>query len=308
MFRKQILLAITILFFLGYMLPQWAAISFVYNLRIAETSKRTVSEMDDPHLYSELITTVPFQYRKKYDGTRQTIIGGLASLIYTPPRYFLRVDTAGARVRSKSCTSCSEVTEPDDLLFSGGYSPKISKRTKITFSGLFGVPLHKDHSLETIQFGYAHFSLGAQFDSGVIYHVSDSKTKFSIRSAARFIHFFPRRVAVPLSGVISHFKFNIGHLMDLFIAHHTNFGKSRFEFGYNPSFFFGATIKPHFDDAVAKSNYIRSSVYASYKYKFNMRRHAGKFATNISYGLDHRPKKFGNKTIVTVWASFEVDF
>jgi hypothetical protein len=285
-------------------LPAQGSISIVYNLRVAETSKRLDIESMFPR--PSLGTgTLLGTFREKYNGTKHNCIGGLFTLVYAPESFFLRLDGAVGRVASNDLGVHFSRTQTDDLLFSGGYSPSLSDNMRLTFSGLLGFPTHQDTSLEYVQLGYGHYGLGAQIDGSFMYSSNRDNT---LRCAARCIHFFPRGVAATVTAPLERFTYTIGNLADLFIAFHCKIAQHSIEAGYNPSFFFGAKICPNFDDAVEKSNYIRNSFYGIYKYRFLINKRTHMIAVALSYGFEPTPKVFGNKRIVTTWASWSVNF
>lgn len=292
------------LFCLFIILPSYGSISIVYNLRVAQTTKRIIIDPLFPK--PSLGTITPFgTFREKYNGVKHHCGGGLFTLIYSPHSFFLRVDAAVARVSSFDNGVYFKRTQADDLLFSGGYSPHISDKMRITFSGLLGFPTHKDTSLEFVQFGYGHYGLGGQIDGSFIY---SSNRDHTIRCAARLIHFFPRTIAIPIENQFELFKYNNGNLADLFIAFHSKIGFHSIETGYDASFFFNAAIHPHYDDAVKKTNYIRNSFYGIYKYRYVIHDVAQMLALALSYGFDSKPKIYGNKRIITIWGSWTVNF
>ena len=65
---------------------------------------------------------------------------------------------------------------------------------------------------------------------------------------------------------------------------------------------------PSLDEIVKKTNYIRSNFYIAYKYKFLVNDISNRLIWYLSYGFDHKPKVFGNKYIVTLWASWNIRF
>ena len=286
------------------MVPAYGSISIVYNLRIAETSKRfTVASMfPRPSLGT---CTLFGTFREKYDGSTQRCGGGLFTLIYAPEMFFLRVDGAVGHIASNSQGIRFSRAQTDDLLFSAGYSPKIADEVRITFSGLLGIPTHKDTSLEYAQFGYGHCGLGAQMDGVIACSTAKDKT---IRCAARFIHFFQRKTCALVDTSLEQFKYALGNLVDLFIAFHYRRTGHSLEAGYNPSFFFDAHICPDYDDVVEKTDYIRNNFYGSYRYRFLINQRTHMIAAALSYGFDARPKTYGNKHIITVWASWSINF
>ncbi len=274
-------------------------LSLVYNLRVTETIslQKINEESDKPFTISSLFFD---QFRKRLDNTKERVLAGLQTFIYSPENYYFRVDFAAGNVMSKKNSCQFSRTQTDDILFTAGYGYKINDYNSVTFSGLFGLPTHKDLVLENIQFGYAHIGLGAQIDGTLIY---TSNKKSLLRPAIRFIHFFQRSARYKEKC----FKFVLGNLVDLFIANHTNFGKHGFEFGYDASFFFGAKIHPYFKDAT--DSYIFSTFYASYDYNFLIKKIKNSIALSFSYGLSHIPKNaLGFKRLIASWASWAVDF
>lgn len=282
-----------------------AIFSFVYNLRIAEITKRQALEKErlkGPFL--ETVTVVD-QIRKKYDGTHQNGFGALESFLCFSENMYARFDWAVAHVQEHLDAYHFSRTQTDDILCSFGLSHAISDRTRFTISGLTGIPTHKDTAFQGVEFGTGHFSLGVQGDSIWLY--SPDKNH-SIRSAVRYFRFFARSVSIPSLAPYT-FKFNIGNLTDLYIAHHSKFGQHRFEFGYNPSFVWGTSIKPFVLRVVDATHYIRSNVYASYQYYFLLAHYyPTAFATAVSYGFDHVPKLYGFKNIITVWGAWGINF
>lgn len=277
-----------------------ASVSVVYNLRIAETTRRPVFE-EYENAPSHAVLTPFNQLRNKGDGTHELVTGSMATLAYVPSSFYLRTDFAFARVRSELQGASFSRIQTDDLLFSGGYSHKIGERIRMTLSGYLGIPTHKDVNLEGIQFGYAHVGLGSQIDASYAYTPDLNNV---LRAAARYIYFFKRKTQFDCI----HYNFNLGNVADLFILLNSRFGNHRIEGGYNPSFFFGSHIKQNYDDTVNKTNYIRNSFFTSYKYRFSIHEQPSSFTLALSYGFDLLPKKTGRKQILTTWASWSVHF
>lgn len=255
----------------------YAVMNVVYNLRIAETTKRIADDISK----QRITIGVSFsQFRNKYDGSQRLGTGGLASFIYLPGSFYFRCDGAFAYVQENKNDMHDARVQTDDLLFSGGYGYKIDEQKKLTFSGLLGIPTHKDTSLERVQFGYAQVGVGVQVD-GIFFYVDNHA--LSIRTAVRCIHFFARKVPVFLEERQQQFTFSDGTLIDFFIAHNARFGHhNRIEFGCNPSFLQGSSIHPFLADITKKTNYIRSSFYANYKRLFFVRDVSNAVAASIS--------------------------
>lgn len=277
----------------------FSSISIVYNIKIAETTKRQAFEKNGEH--PSTIALTPFdQYRNKYSGARHNYGGSMLSYIYSPETYFARVDFAFAQVNADHGTFIK--TETDDLVFSAGYSFTANDRAKFTLSGLFGIPTHKDRSLIEPQFGYAHIGLGAQFDGSLIF--SKHNPDHSLRFAVRGIEFFNRKVRVDAE----HFNFTFGTLVDLYLALHINSDNNRIDFGYNPTFLVAASIKPFLPDAVKQTEFKRNSFFGVYKRRFSFKKHPSAAVIALSYGFDLEPLDFGNKRIITVWGLWSIAF
>lgn len=273
--------------------------SIVYNLRIAQTTKRQPTEK----LFTKpsISTLTPFgQFRKKGDGTQINLAGGLFSQVYLLETFYLSLDLATAYVQQKKDAITSSTVQPDDLLFSGGYNYRLNDRIRFTFSGLLGIPTHTDKSLSHVQFGYGHLGLGLQADNSWTFK---SYPQQSLRSAVRLIHFLSRTLRV--DGQTYDLGFN---LADLFLASHTRFGTNNIEFGYNPSFLFRTHTSPNSNTTDQQFDYIRNSFYGHFKRKFLIYNTPNAFACSLSYGFDARPKITGHSRIVTIWASWSVNF
>lgn len=289
-----------LLSFILFNQPLFAVVSTVYNLRIAEATKQRnigTSTRNNPFIAS---VTLFDTFRKRYTGLQENYLGGLLSAVYIPNSWYIKVDWAVANARSQNCDTQFSRTQTDDVLFMGGYSKAFSEKILFTFSALFGIPTHKDLSFEGVQFGTGHYGVGLQMDGS--FAVSDD-LNHALMTAARYVHFFPETIHFFISKELpSIFRFGSGEVIDLFLAYQGNFSNNhRFEFGYNPTFLFGASICPPLDSVIEKTNFIRSSWYTSYRYLLVTERVAHSFILGLSYGFDHRSKIFGNKNIVTAW-------
>jgi hypothetical protein len=284
----------------SYSINLTGSISVVYNLRIAETSKHPAQA----HPTSASCTLFG-TFREQYSTIKQRAGGGLFTLMYTPENFFLRVDAAVAHVTSLfSDSSHVGRTQTDDLLFSAGYSPNTPSNMRMTFSGILGLPTHRDTSLNLIQFGIGHYGLGTQFDGSLFY--SEKQTQ-SLRYAARFIHFFPRSVYIQALDC-QKFSFNIGNLVDLLIAFHSLHQNHSGEIGYNATFLFDASLHPTLNSVIAQIDYIRNSFYVVYKNTFLIGENNHTCALALSYGFDVKETIFSNKHIVTLWTSWTISF
>jgi hypothetical protein len=286
-----------------FIVPVQASISIVYNLRVAETSKRL--EIGSSTSYPSSGTCTLFgTFREKYNGVKHSNVSGLFSLIYAPKSFFVSMDMAVGQVFSDTNGVHFSRTQTDDLLFSAGYSPPISEKVRITFSGLLGFPTHDDTSLEYVQLGYGHYGIGMQVDGTIAYL---NNVDHTLRYAARYIYFFPREVPAIVDAPNMQFHYALGNLADLFFAFHSTIARHSIEVGYNPSFFFGARIFPPVDDALKKTDYIRNSFYGIYKYNFLICGMEHTVTAALSYGFEPTPKVFGNKHIISAWAAWSIN-
>lgn len=292
---KRLLLAITLM---AHAAPL-AAISIVYNFRIAQVTKQPIFPENRHHT----VIALPFeQYQKKYTGVNQNFAGGLASYICDIAHYYFRVDGAFANIQTWGAdTAPFSATTTDDLLFTVGRNFKSERHhTRYTLSGLFGVPTHKVHALQHTDFGYGQVGLGTQLDG--LYEFNQIS---SFIYGARYIYFLPRTALDPSC---EKHRFTIGSDADVLVAFKNSWRHHGFEIGYSARFDFGAHCCPLFDDIDQKTDYIRSNLYAVYKYKWRIRGIPNRFLLNFSYGRDHMPKAYGNEYILTVWAAWNVNF
>ncbi len=276
--------------------------SIVYNFRIAETTKRHRTEITGPYSVASLLA---FNlYRHQYTGQREDYAGGMATYIHVSDPFYIRIDWAAAQVQAKNIDLHLSKAETDDLLIYSGYSFEPNERTKGTLSVLFGIPTHKDRSIVNPQFGYGEVGLGAQLSGA--FNFSELNPGYSIRMAGRFIHFFPRRQTV--SG--TRFKFSAGNLADLIVLMRisTQPEKHRVSFGYNPTFFFGATISPSLDDVAKDFAYSAHSFYFDYKYRFLINNYHAAISWGISYGFELRFNEFNVKRIILAWWTAGINF
>ena len=275
--------------------------SFVYNLRIAETTKRQ-PEMAylKPSLGS---ATFVDQFRKRHNDIDENIVGGLFSLVYFPRNFYMRMDWAFAHIALHTNAFDDARTQSDDILLSTGYSFKTSKKTKTTFSGLLGIPTHNDNGFLRPQFGTGHVGLGGQIDG-----IYNYKPRFSLRYAARSIHFFHNVVDIEINNNAKKFNFTPGNLTDLLISQHFNFGKKRFEFGYNASFLTNSSLTPKIEIIEDQIRYIRHNFYGSFLYGFLLGKLISGIVVGMSYGFDSSPKLIGLKRILTLWAAWGLNF
>lgn len=276
-----------------------AIISYVYNLKIAETTRRNTTQSDaiHPSLISLLgVSTL----RTKYNGLKEEAAGALGTYIYMQPDWYLRADGAAAHIRYKYEGLTIARNQTDDILFSGGYGVGIGSTGRITLSGLVGIPTHADRSLVLPQFGTGHVGLGTQVDASI--HLDGNRADHLIQGAARIIHFFPRssRLATDY-GPIALTSYP-GDLLDLFMGYQISIRKHALEMGFNPSFLFHAGTSSPLTAALFDHIYIRPSFYANYRYIFRAWSFPMALGIGASYGFDVIQSPFNTRRSTTFWA------
>lgn len=280
------------------------SISIVYNIKIAETTKHHTFEKDITH--AMLVGVTPFnQFRNRYNSTREFAVGALVTALYYTKKFYVRADCAGARVGQEKDGTCFHQTQSDDILFSAGYTQRPHKQLAITFSGLLGIPTHKDLSLQHIQCGYGHIGVGAQVDGAFRYSNSSHNT---IRAAARLIHFIPRRAPYMIEHKQKSVDFHIGNLADLFISHYLSTEKQRVEYGYNLTALFGTRTHPTIENIIKGGQFIKSSFFGTYEHLFSFFTLPSSLLLGLSYGFDHQPKIIGQKRVITLWATWSMRY
>lgn len=276
------------------------AISMVYNFRIAQVTKPAFDKKSATH--NTAMVLLFDQYREKYDAiTKQQFFGPLCSYIHNTGAHYFRLDTALAHIKEKeNHTTTFSGTETDDILATYGYNFPINQRNSITFSGLFGIPTHRLLRLQHVDFGYSQVGFGLQGDGICSLHHGGS-----ILYGVRYLYFVPRSAR----DIDCHiYRFTIGNINDLLLAYDYPWQHHGIEVGYTAKFRYGCHCYPSFDDIMPKTNYLRSNFYLVYKYSFEHTNHQQKIFLYGSYGFDHQSKIFGNKNILTLWISWNIDF
>jgi len=275
-------------------------ISIVWNFRIAQVTKQPIFGLATKQQHTVLALLFD-EYIKKRSGQRQNFGGGLGAFIYDFDDYYVRIDAAVSHIKEvvDHVTTFSG-TETDDLLFTLGRNCRINDKALVTVSGLLGLPTHKVYRLQHLDFGYSQVGLGLQVDGS---YACTNQGDFLY--GARYIYFAPRRACDVLR---NRYKLTIGNVIDFLLAYKQTWNKHGLEVGYTSRTDFGAHICPNLNNFAEKTNYVRSSFYAVYKYKFHVNNVAHRFLFNISYGLDHKPKTFGDKYAITLWAAWDIGF
>jgi len=281
-------------------------ITLVYNLRIAETTRTQLKHLVQKR--HSIIAVTPFaQFRQLLKDAHESAVGGLLTYIYMKEHFFARVNAAVGRVHAQSDTleASFSRTQIDDILATVGYAFSVHDRLSMGASLHFGVPTHADSSLQVVQLGTGHVGLGAQID--VAYSISNTQ---ALMAAARFIHFFPRKVDIELNEIMQNFDFALGNAADLYLTYQQNWGpRHQIEVGYNPTFLFDANAQPPLPDLMAQINSTTHSFFGSYRYGFLIKNtYPSAIIVGASYGINPLPERFGNTQIENVWFSWGINF
>jgi hypothetical protein len=287
------------------------AISIVYNMRIASITRRQHANVPGNEAHALLET--PFgQWRALKDGTKQHDAGILNSYIYSQASGYIKVDTAVAHIVSdipvpaRNKTLHIARTQWDDLLFTGGYGQKLGSKGRITYTGLFGIPLHRDYILELAQFGTGHIGIGGQVDSS--YMLTDHETMFF---ALRGIYFVPRHARVDNPCLQSAYEqsmydIKLGTVFDIFISHQTMWNTyNRLEYGYDATFAVGGSINPPVTNGVT---FTRHSFFGVYFRTVPVFGKLTGLIIGLSGGFDSKPECLGNRYHATLWGSWGFAF
>lgn len=279
-------------------------------MRVAMVTRRQKLDVttEHPHI---LAGTAFRQWREFLTGAKQTTAGALGTYIYAKESYYLKIDSAVGHVNTKTDALETSRTQSDDILFTGGYGHPIGTKWRLAYSGLFGIPTHRDVILELAQFGTGHYGTGVQLDSAYNYRGNHSNVIFG---AARFIHFFPRNIQArdprtqPLFPCCN-YKLKLGNLVDLFISHQTNWKqRNRFELGYDATFGFSSDVQPPIVDFAGSATFIRHNFFGAYFRHVPIgKTHTG-IITGLSYGFDSKPELIGNRYFITLWGLWGVIF
>lgn len=288
--------------------PAYAGISTVYNLRVSETTKHGAlrQRTGRPERHGMLASgTMLGTWRQSRAGIKVNCGSGLLSITYSPETFYVGVDTAVGKVTACTDGVCVCRTQFDDILFSAGYSPGKLEKVRVTLSGLFGIPTHRDVGLTIAQIGYAHYGLGVQLDGLIL--LSD-RHGLDLRCAGRVVHFFPRATSVTVLEKEIDVIYNLGNIADIFIDFHVNKKHHAMDVGYDASFLFRASLSvPNIIDT-ASLNGIRNSFFTAYSYRFVGTRADHGVGAGLSYSFDSRPKDIGYEWIVTAWLSYGIRF
>lgn len=204
------------------------AVTIVYNMRIAEITKRQKLNLSNQN--RNILAQTSFgQVRTLKNGFKQRAFGAIASYIRAQESVYLKIDGAYGHVQNNILTRTVKRTQTDDILFTGGYSHTVGTYGRLTYSALLGIPTHRDFIFELAQLGTGHVGTGAQIDGSYAYVSDRSNVLFA---AARLIHFFPRN-ASPRDPCLQplypcdEYNVKLGNIADLFVAHQINWAKKK---------------------------------------------------------------------------------
>lgn len=288
-------------------------VSIVYNMKLSEITKRfqqsSIKSSGGKEDYFGATATVITQMRKTYNDIHQKTIAGLGTIQYSPGSWYVALETAAGHVKNTfpiEVNLVKENTQVDDLLFSAGYAIGINGHTRITFSGLLGVPVHRDVTLLGAQFGTGHVGLGAQLDLAYAY---TDDLDHTMLAAARYVRFLSREAEACINQQSRCFDVTLGNLVDALFASNHRWGHHHWEFGYDATFAFGAHVQPSIP-AIDEDQFtfLRSTFYTTYAYTFPIGDHPSGFLFGFSVGTDHRPVPLGFKRLLAGWITWGIKF
>jgi hypothetical protein len=297
-----------LLFVISFSNCPLCALSVIYNLRISQVTGEPIDENNYGNS-SRVLALFFDNYQAKYVGDiKQNAVGVLTSFIHDfSSEFYLRTDFAVGHITEHiDHVATFSDTETDDILLTFGRHFIPHETTKLTISGLFGIPTHSIFALQHVDFGYGQLGVGAQLDG--IYHLHylhDTLYNTDFVYGLRYLYFVPGHA---FDHQLNRYVFTIGNLFDILMSVKKKWGHHGIEGGYTRRWDFGAHIMPTIDDIVEKTNYTRNNFYFVYKYQFQIREIHNRLLFNIAYGFDSRPKDFGNKHIVFFWTSWVVHF
>ncbi|MBS1986373.1 hypothetical protein JST99_00360 [Candidatus Dependentiae bacterium] len=282
--------------------------TIVYNLRIAAptTARQELYAKQGLKLPSILAGTYVHQRRTLNSGNRHTINAGLVDYMYSFEHFYVRLDAAVGHVQAamQFADITTARTQMDDILLSAGYRHKATPQLNLAYSLLAGIPTHKDHGFEYLQFGTGHCALGGQVDGA--YSFGEHRSN-ALLMALRCFHFFEATTIVPLPTHRICVDFDLGNIFDIFVSYQKKVNAHFFEIGYNPSFAFSVSTQPSLGDLLPSSG-IRNTWYAAYRYIFLTKKHPMGVLCGASYGFDSGSALVGIKNGFSLWAGYGINF
>lgn len=280
-------------------------VTFVYNLRIGETTRARNTAFGE--LKPSVIALTPLaQFRGFENNFHQSAGGVLGNYIYAQDRWYTRVNVAVGRVHADGCNIDQfGATEFDDILFTAGYSWQAAEKTRITFSGHLGVPTHSNYLGDPVQLGTGHVGGGLQLDG---LHTFNQKDAMLL--ALRAIYFIPRKATVTRNDEkICIHDFRLGNIVDFLISYQHSFGNNRHmaSIGYNPNFTFG-TDNPLDPARIKTLHAMQNSFFATYRYAFPIKDMLSAIIVGASGGLLNVPAPLNSGYTTTVWLTWGLNF
>lgn len=278
------------------------ALSLVYSFRVSQVTRQPIVKIQEKRPNS--MTYLLFDLFQKMHGfnVKENYGGGMITYNRNFGQHcYFRADIAAANVHQKTNGILNtNVTEPDDILFTIGRNFQAGDKAKVTVSGLFGIPTHSIYTLERVGFGYGQVGLGIQIDG--LYKFA---RPVDFIWGARYNYFVPGN-AVYLNG--DSYKFSTGNIVDGLIALQTsNLLSHGLEGGYAPRWGFGVKACPNNIPNLDLLNYMRHNFYLVYKYTFLGKHAAHRLLLTLSYGVDQWPKNYGYDAVM-VWGSWSIAF
>lgn len=276
------------------------AISVVYNFRIAQITRKPITQKTENKPDSVAPLIFDFFQKMKNFNVRENYAGGLVTYNHNFTHDFFRADFAVAHAgRKVDNVQTVDVTESDDILFTAGHCIIHNPNAMVTLSGLFGIPTHSVFTLERIGFGTGQVGLGVQLDG---LHKFTKNSDFLW--GTRYNYFIPR-TAFDVNN--NPYQFTVGSIADLLIGFQTSKPLGHgVEGGYSTRWGFGIESSPKILN-LDQFNYIRNSFYLVYKYTFLTPRVAHRLLLTASYGFDSKPKLYGFNAVM-VWGSWGIAF
>jgi hypothetical protein len=297
---KKNIIALTLLLELITYVPM-SAVSVVYNFRIAQITRQPIAKSTS-HRHTTLSGLLfDFFQKNKHFDIRENYAGGLITFNHDfAEKYYFRTDFAVAHAsQTIGKITQADDTEPDDILCTMGRNFILNKKSRVTLSGLFGIPTHSVNTLQRAGFGTGQVGVGAQLDG--LYKFNNH---IDVLWGTRYNYFIPRTAFDALD---NSYKFTIGSIADILIAlQSNNLLPHGLEGGYAARWGFGIDAKPIIPEIESK-NYMRNNFFLVYKYTFLTKRVANRFLFNISYGFDSKPKNKGFKAVM-IWGAYGIAF
>ena len=281
----------------------------VYNFRVAQITRRPIDKHNKnknarrtPYSFSTLTFA---QFQKRYVGDIfENVIGNYNAFVYDfGSSCYFRTDFAFANLVQKKCnvTTFSQM-ESDDLLFTVGRNFNPTAKARVPLSALLGVPTHSNYALQHFAMSPGQIGSGVQLDG--LYSIDDH---LDFLWGTRYLYFIPADTTAANGDF---YRFTVGQGTDLLVALKSNWPKSHhgIESGYSAHWNFNAKIWPDLATVKEKANFMRNSFYLVYKYSFKSEHYAQQILCNVSYGFDSKPKRYGYKWVVSLWASWGINF